>query len=121
VARRVIGLDESAYLDPKVPLRERGLDSLMAVELRNTLARALGRPLPATLVFDYPTLDALVTHLARLLDPSARADRVEVAPLDTSPPAATDLAAIVGLTDQEAEALLLKELEGRPPRSTHGA
>ncbi len=33
------------------------------VELRNTLSAALGRPLPATLLFDYPTLEALTGHV----------------------------------------------------------
>ena len=46
-------------------LSDLGLDSLMAVELRNLLAGRLGRdePLSATLVFDHPTVDALVEHL----------------------------------------------------------
>ena len=41
-----------------------GLDSLMAVELRNRLqARLDGRPLSATLLFDFSTIDALCAHL----------------------------------------------------------
>ena len=42
-----------------LPFLQLGLDSLMAVELRNALAEALGRTLPATLLFKYPTLEAL--------------------------------------------------------------
>jgi acyl transferase domain-containing protein/NADP-dependent 3-hydroxy acid dehydrogenase YdfG/pimeloyl-ACP methyl ester carboxylesterase len=45
------------------PLKERGLDSLMAIELRNGIAAKIGRPLSATLLFDYPTVDALAHHI----------------------------------------------------------
>ncbi|CEM36439.1 unnamed protein product, partial [Vitrella brassicaformis CCMP3155] len=40
-----------------------GLDSLSAVELRNTLSRRLGVKLPATTLFDYPTLGAMIDFL----------------------------------------------------------
>ncbi|MFJ7041977.1 SDR family NAD(P)-dependent oxidoreductase [Streptomyces sp. NPDC101112] len=41
-----------------------GLDSLSAVDLARRLERELGRPLPATLLFEYRTIGELAAHLA---------------------------------------------------------
>ncbi len=46
------------------PLFDLGLDSLMAVELRNSLESSLQTSLRSTLLFDYPTVEALVEYLA---------------------------------------------------------
>ena len=45
------------------PLVAAGLDSLGAVELRNDLSKRLGYSLPGTLVFDYPSIDAISNYV----------------------------------------------------------
>jgi acyl transferase domain-containing protein/NADPH:quinone reductase-like Zn-dependent oxidoreductase/NAD(P)-dependent dehydrogenase (short-subunit alcohol dehydrogenase family)/SAM-dependent methyltransferase/acyl carrier protein len=64
-AGRVLGLENLESLSNNKPLNELGLDSLMAVELRNVIGTAVGRNLPATLLFDCPTVDALTGYLCR--------------------------------------------------------
>ncbi|MEU7002734.1 type I polyketide synthase [Nonomuraea sp. NPDC046570] len=56
---QVLGRNPDADLDLSRPFNDLGLDSLMAVQLRNALATATGRRLPATLLFDHPTPAAL--------------------------------------------------------------
>ena len=56
-------MDPARPIDPTTPLSDLGLDSLLVVELRNTLGSALGQPLPVSLLFDYPTLDLLTDYL----------------------------------------------------------
>jgi hypothetical protein len=70
----------------------------MAVELAGRLSQALGwdRPLPATLIYDYPTVEAMAAYLDGRLSPAA------------GPP---DRAAEIGaLSDAEVETLLEEKL-----------
>jgi acyl transferase domain-containing protein/acyl carrier protein len=60
---RVLGLTSSENIESRQSLFEIGMDSLMAVELKNSLETELGRPLRSTLVFDYPTIEALADYL----------------------------------------------------------
>ena len=58
-------------LDPSAPLTDYGLASIQAVSLVGDLEEWLGRKLPATLLWDYPTLDAIAAELARPSDDHA--------------------------------------------------
>ena len=102
IALRVLGLDAATIVDAGRPLKEFGLDSLTAIELRNALARSLAYALPPTLAFDYPTLDALATHLEGRLFP--------VEAVSIEPAVSAEIAAIRDLSDADAEAQLLAEL-----------
>ncbi len=64
---RILGLRAHHALDHESGFAELGLSSLMAVELRNAMSTDIGRPLAATLAFDYPTVRALSAHLLGLL------------------------------------------------------
>ena len=62
-AARVLGLGSAREIPPERPLGELGLDSLMALELRNRLGARFGARLPATLLFDRPAPRDLAAHL----------------------------------------------------------
>ncbi|GAB3897518.1 hypothetical protein GCM10029964_080510 [Kibdelosporangium lantanae] len=59
----VLGHAAPEAIDAGRAMKELGFDSLSAVEFRNRLNASIGLRLPSTVVFEYPTLDALATHV----------------------------------------------------------
>jgi acyl transferase domain-containing protein/SAM-dependent methyltransferase len=110
---RVLRLDAADAPGRADRLMDIGFDSLMAVQLRNQLGSGLGldKPLPATLMFDHPTIDALALHLLDRVMP-------KTAPPATGRPAPAVVAqdasvgAVAAMSDAQIEALLMSRLEG---------
>jgi acyl carrier protein len=108
-AGRVLKLDP-ARVDPATPLTSLGFDSVMGLELKKLLQSTLEVDLPSTLVWRYPTIDALVPFLAERMAIPLDAPAAPAVPPHPSvaPEPAIDLDR---LTEAEVEALLLDRLQ----------
>ncbi|MEU4180562.1 type I polyketide synthase [Streptomyces sp. NPDC026589] len=63
IVAAVLGHSDVDAIDAEAPFRDLGFDSLTSLELRNALNRATGLRLPATVVFDRPSVDDLSKHV----------------------------------------------------------
>jgi SAM-dependent methyltransferase/short-subunit dehydrogenase/acyl carrier protein len=66
-AAQVLGFRRDEVFPIEVPLTDLGLDSLMAVDLKNRLQAGLGQNLSPTIVFDYPSVSDMVRLLETML------------------------------------------------------
>jgi acyl transferase domain-containing protein/SAM-dependent methyltransferase len=115
---RVLRRDDGDPPDIHDRLMDLGLDSLMAVQLRGQLTTGLGleTALPATLMFDHPTIDKLAAYLLQRLCPAeAHSETGSAAVPQAAIGAPTPLgaAAVAAMSDAEIEALLSRRLERR--------
>ncbi|MBX7220068.1 MAG: SDR family NAD(P)-dependent oxidoreductase [Blastocatellia bacterium] len=90
----VLLLPQAGAASPKQPFQEMGFDSLMAVDLKNRLETALGITLPATIGFDFPTIETLSGHLLKQLFPVVQ----EAEPLPSVGLTKAEPIAIVGMS-----------------------
>ncbi len=61
--QQILGLDLEEETDPWKGFFDLGMDSLTALELRNTIQMMTGQVLPTSLIFDYPNIHTLSLYL----------------------------------------------------------
>jgi hypothetical protein len=108
--QRILRLSPTFVLDGDSPLHELGVDSLMSLELRRSLAARLDLledELPSTLAFDYPTPKRLVGFLAGFFVE----DEPQPAEISSDPAPQPAASSIEGLTEDEVVALLMAKLK----------
>jgi acyl transferase domain-containing protein/NAD(P)-dependent dehydrogenase (short-subunit alcohol dehydrogenase family) len=106
---RVLGLIEANGPADNTPLSEVGLDSLLAIELRSVLGKSLEVALPATLLFDHPTIEALSGFLLREMceiQAPSKKQNISDRPTDRVVERPEMLAEIAELSDAEVEILI---------------
>ncbi|WP_191500013.1 beta-ketoacyl synthase N-terminal-like domain-containing protein, partial [Mycobacterium simulans] len=89
----VLAHPDPGALDVQRPFQELGIDSLTALELRNTLTAHTGLTLPATLTFDHPNPAAVVAYLVTLLGQTTVVTRRAT----RAPERTTEPVAVVGM------------------------
>ncbi|MEM7130013.1 MAG: type I polyketide synthase [Chloroflexota bacterium] len=120
---KILRMQSPGQIDPDQGLMTLGLDSLMAVELRNELARGLEQSLPATLLFNYSTLNSLaayllseMTELIEIEQHAAETDSSTVEPQEVIQEARQESteqkADLDALSEEEIAALLFQKLQG---------
>jgi NAD(P)-dependent dehydrogenase (short-subunit alcohol dehydrogenase family)/acyl carrier protein len=92
------------------PFGSLGLDSLMALEVRNRLERKLGRSLPVSVVWNYPTVAELAVFVAGVLEMPLDGDEPP-APLAAEPDDART-AELAAMSDDDVLELLGARLRG---------
>ncbi len=121
---KVLNMSSVEAIDPQLGFIELGMDSLMAVELSNRLGSSLEFHVSAAIAFDYPTIESLVDYFDQIIA-AQLTTTVVAAPVAPEPPSehrpipdrpqnnllATSRAALESLSDREAEALLIRQLE----------
>lgn len=108
---KVLGLDPSRSPEPLVGFFEMGLDSLMAIDLKNLLQTSLGQNIRSTLTFEYPNIEVLAENLlSEVLSLNSLTKDNGKSQKDAEKREQV-LAQIKELSKEELEALIDKELE----------
>jgi acyl transferase domain-containing protein/acyl carrier protein len=108
---QVLGFERSYKIDVDQGFLDLGIDSLMALDLKNQLQIDLGHTLPSTLVYDYPNLDALVDYIAGDILSLKLTEEIEVASSEESTEVKLGSEGEIDLSEDELADLLRKKLK----------
>lgn len=78
--RHTLGFSKEQSLDFEKPLTDLGLDSLLAVQLRNLLSKTIQLNLPVSLAFNHPTISEMIVFISHLVEQSLPVTIDNVAP-----------------------------------------
>ena len=97
--------------DPRKKLFEMGMDSLMALEVKNRLQKKLGTDIRVTAIFNYPTIHALAEYVVKDVLPAVALKAIPKPPAETEPkagvqPEDTMLSRIKSMSEEEVGRLL---------------
>jgi hypothetical protein len=101
-----------AQIHRQTPFGSFGLNSAMALDMRNRLEVDLGERLPAALMFTCPTMADLIAHLMRRMA-FVEAPPAASAPGATSSEHARLIEKVAAMSDAEADEELLERLAAR--------
>jgi myxalamid-type polyketide synthase MxaB len=103
------------HISATTPLMDQGMDSLMAVDLRNSLRQSFGLPLPVGAFFSYPSIDQLSGFLLEEIRRSTHSDKPATLEVTVKPtlPTALDVQQLDSLNDAELLKLIENDLRAR--------
>jgi acyl transferase domain-containing protein len=101
----VLRFESVEALDPDQGFFQLGMDSLMALEVKNRMQKNLDRSLRTTLAFDYPSVNLLSRYLLHEVAPEESSSLTSVSQTEKD-----DLAELADLSRDEVKALLDDEL-----------
>ena len=106
----ILRFASSELPDPTLGFFDMGMDSLLAVELKNRLENSLGTSISSTVAFNHPNIESLAEYvLSELLD-LAPGGKIDLAPQNDNNELGLTAAKIENLSEAEVEALLVQKL-----------
>ncbi len=113
---KVLGLNSLEEIEPQARFFDLGLDSLMAVELNHLFESNLGYTINQTIIFDYPTVEALVDYLAvevLNLVPRERETVISLQPPESLPLGDSDLDSLLAELESVSDSEINQRLKER--------